>query len=218
MDTGPDRVRNKMRITPRTFSVKWTMSNAVYRAFDIWFNDTVKGGLLEFDIQLLDDTETLVWFTCTFLDRTYQADIVEDDKWLVTCTLLSVKDPFDTRPSGTDELQGLANLQGFRASAQMLIATTLHGKATFTMQNQAKFNYAPFYGKSTFFFSGRGRLTPRPFYGLAVFTGFRATAQPQVFGDPELILQFDAVTYTPPTGDVVELQFDSTVYYPPHII
>lgn len=218
METGAPRVRNKMRTAPRTFRIRWTMTNEVYKVFDIWWQETVRGSEREFDTQLLDDDEVLTWFTVRFVEGTYNAQIDENDKWIVSGTLRTTEDGFLDRPAGTDELHGEANFS-FLATGAMLIDKVLFGAASLGIKSAtAKFKVNPFHGQASIGLKTvHGRLRPRPFYGKARFP-FSASAQLARFGDDELILKFDAVTYTPPDGSDVTLQFDSTVYYPPHII
>lgn len=217
MDIGPARVRNKMRSAPRLFNVRWTLDQAGYHAFDIWFQETILGGEQEFDLQLLDDAETLVWYTARWLAGTYNAEIQQDGKWVVTGTIRAVGDSFAYRPPGTDELAGRAGIV-VRGVAKMLIKKVLFGRSYLGVSKaQAKPILLPFFGYSRIAVTAKGRMRARPFYGRA-FLVVQAAGMLATFGDPELILQFDAVTYTPPTGDDVELQFDATVYYPPHIV
>lgn len=217
MQTGPPRMRNKFRVAPRLINVRWTLSNAAYRIFDIWFSETLKGGEVPFDIQLLDDTEELVWYTARWSKGEFRAEIQEDGKWVVTGTIRSTEDPFADRPSGTDELGGRGSFN-FTGKGNMLIAKVLFGAGSLGLSfARGALRATPFFGQTFFEMFTRGQLTPRPFYGRGTFdlTGIAALA---VFGADELILQFDAITYSAPAGGAVELQFDATVYYPPHIL
>lgn len=217
MEIGPARVRNRMRAAPRIFNIKWTLSQEVYSIFDIWWQETILGGDLEFDIQLLDDTDTLVWFTVRWIEGTYKAEISEAGKWSVTGAIRTISDSFATRPAGTDELNGRSK-PGIVAKGFLQIAVALHGRASIDLDTIAAPRNMPFYGRSYLKLSkANGRLTPKPFYGRTVFD-LDALGQLGLFGDVELILQFDAVAYTADDGSSVELQFDAVTYYPPHIV
>ena len=216
MEIGAPRIRNKMRAAPRVFNLRWTMTNDVYQVFDIWWQETIKGGEAEFDMQMLDDTDTLVWFTVRWQKGTYRAEQQDTDKWIVSGAVRSVGESFPYRAPGTDELAGLSTFNT-KAQAAMLVGKVLFGASSVGIgEAKAKFNIVPFYGRGTIGLSGRGRLRPRPFYGSAVFN-LVAQGEFARFGDDELILQFDAVAYTPDGGGAVDLQFTSDVYYPPHV-
>lgn len=219
MDAGAPRIRNKMRSAPRLFTVTWHMTADVYKVFDIWFAETIAGGAKQFDIQLLDDSETLVWYTATFQDGSYRAAIEEDNNWRVSATLRAVGESFATRPPGTDEMRGVANLSLLPARGQLLIRKVLFGSVMLGIGEGTRgaLKPVPLYGRAVFDLNGRGRLYPRPLYGRATMD-LTATGALQQFGDPELILQFDGTAYTADNGDTVELQFDSTPYYPPKIV
>lgn len=215
MEIGPARVRNRMRLAPRTFTVQWSFGFDEYLIYERWWQNVIKGTSKKFDIQLLDDTESIVWFTCEWI-KPFVANLNASNVWVVTGTIRTISDSFETRPSGTDELAGTVSM-GLTASAAMLIKKTLYGKASLGLTAQAKPKAIPLYGRARLGLDGRGKLIPRPFNGRAHLGISLAKAAPAKFGADELILQFDAITYTPPTGDVVVLQFDSTPYYPPHM-
>lgn len=217
MEVGPPRVRNKMRTAPRLFNVKWTLTQAAYSVFDIWFQETIQGGAAEFDVQLLDDSEALVWYTVRWQRGTYSATLEEWDRWVVTGTLRAVGDSFATREPGTDELAGRAGLT-LRASGTMLIGKVLFGRATVGISSaKAKPMLLPMHGRAVLRLSASGKMRARPFYGRS-FLALSANGYFATFGADELILQFDSATYTAPDGSTVNLQFDATVYYPPHIV
>lgn len=219
MDAGAPRIRNKMRSAPRLFTLTWHMSAAVYKVFDIWFAETIAGGAKEFDIQLLDDSETLVWYTATFEKGSYRAAIEEDNNWRVSATLRAVGDSFPTRPPGTDELRGVADLSLLPLLGVLVIKKSLSGRVDLGIGEGTRGVLKPFpmFGIANLNISARGALYPRPLYGIAQMS-LTATGTLQQFGDPELILQFSGTAYTPDNGATVELQFDSTVYYPPKVV
>lgn len=216
MDAGSPRMRNRMRSAPRLFDVVWHMTAAQYKVFDIWFAETVKGGSLPFDLQLLDDTEALVWYTSRFEQGTYRAEISEHDNWRVSARIRAEGDSFATRPSGTDELEGRADMS-LSAVGKLVIQVALRGLAELDLSGRGTLKPVPLFGSAVLDLSGRGRLLPRPFYGIATLD-LTATGAPQQFGDLELVLQFDAVSYTADAGGAVELQFGPDPYYPPHIV
>lgn len=213
---GAPRMRQRMRATPKLIEVTWLMTESNYREFDQWFVDALQGGTKEFDIQLLDDDEQLVWYTGRWLGATYRASINEEDKWQVSGTIRAVADPFDTRPSGTDELEGFAAVR-LRAVGTLLIPKVLFGYAGLGLAGARGVMPVQFRGRSVLAFAGIGQLAPRPVLGQATFT-LVAQGQLLLVGDPELVLQFDGTTYTEDNGGTVDLQFGADVYYPPHII
>lgn len=106
MEIGHDRVRQMHRSSPRLFTVQYQLTQQQYSDWDRWFQEILNGGEREFDTQLLDDTETLMWFTCRVVPATYQAFISEWNKWTVSLRLYSVAAPFADRAPGTDDLHG----------------------------------------------------------------------------------------------------------------
>jgi hypothetical protein len=101
-----------------------------YRIFDIWFEESSGAGVREFDIQVLDRNEVLRWFTCTFVNSTYTANIVDGAKWTVTAKLRSIAPSFPVRLPLTDQLHGRASFS-FSAKAALPKPVILHGRAAF---------------------------------------------------------------------------------------
>lgn len=218
MQIGPARIRNRMRSAPRIFDVQWTLDQLEYQIFDIWFQETIAGGLNPFDIQLLDVSDQLRWWTCEWQSGSYSAEVSAGGIWTVTGRLRSKLPPFDDRSTGTDDLHGYAQLS-LRATARMQIAVALHGRAVLGIgRAESRPRIQSLYGFAKHRLIARAKLNAVPFHGKTILGIGMAKAAPAQFGAASLILQFDASVYTPPDGGSVDLQFDSTVYYPPHIV
>lgn len=169
MDTGSPRMRNKMRTAPRLFDVSWKLTQADYQAFDSWFQDTIKGGLMEFDIQLLDDTEDLVWYTARFVDGTYTATIDAWDNWIVSGTVRALGDPFEVRVPATDEIEGRVAFRMTNTGA-MVVGKALFGRSSLGLTSaRGAFRPPVIYGRGTMKINyGKGNLQTRePWYGRA---------------------------------------------------
>jgi hypothetical protein len=129
MEIGTIRRRNKMRVAPRTFTLQWTFTQAHYAIFDYWWQHTIQGGLKPFDIKLLDDDETLVWYGVTVVGGTFRAEIVHELEWRVSFRVKALAPHFGTnRLSGTDELNGRANI-GLSASGNLFVYTPFYAKS-----------------------------------------------------------------------------------------
>lgn len=131
-DTGAPRRRNKYRIAPRVFDLQWSFTQAEYYAFDYWVQHTISGGALEFDIQLLDDDETLVWYTVTGVGEfSYEISDPEGElRYRVRWKVRAKAENFgETRPAGTDELMGRATV-GVTTRGALLVYTPFRGSTS----------------------------------------------------------------------------------------
>lgn len=126
MEVGALRIRQMYRSSPRLFDVQWVLKQSEYAEFDRWFQDIVGSGVAEFDVQLLDDDETLKWFTCKWFPPKFEVSLDQYDNWNLKARLWSNKAPFDERPSGTDELEGHVKNKLIAIGA-LRIGVTLHG-------------------------------------------------------------------------------------------
>jgi len=167
MEVGAPRVRNRMRSAPRIFDVRWTFSQTEFTLFDNWWQYTIKGGASEFDIQLLDDDQTLVWFTVRALGD-FKAEVVNELEWLVTLRLRALSDNFGTtRAAGTDELRGRST-PGVNASGNLLVYSPIRGSTSVGISAAtARPKTLPFMGKSTpgLYSLPRAKFAPFPLRG-----------------------------------------------------
>lgn len=179
-EIGANRRRQRMRATPRTFTVQWTMSQADYHIFDVWWQNTIKGGAMPFDILLLDDDETLTWFTAYWVGE-YDAEIVGVMDWRVRGTLRTIAETFGTvRPSGTDELKGQAAIGIGAATGDMLIAKVLKGTATVGLATvEGHLSLPPLHGSAEvgMYSQPTAKFGPMPFHGSAAVGLAGAEAQ-----------------------------------------
>jgi hypothetical protein len=129
-EIGVARRRNRMRAAPRIFELQWTFEQDSFRIFDRWWQFDILAGAREFDIQLLDDDETIVWFTVRVLGE-YETDVSTDQSWTVTMRVRAIGDTFGAvRPSGTNELIGVTTVGlGIAKSGAPLIDKLLGGAA-----------------------------------------------------------------------------------------
>jgi hypothetical protein len=214
MEIGVDRVRNVTRSAPQLFSVEFDTTAEGYAVFEKWFETYLKGGERPFDTQLSDNTGLLTWYTVYWIGP-YKAEVVDTLNWRITGTLRSIDPPFEYRPSGTDELRGSAKID-VSAVGNLLVQKVLYGFADMVVSAKGFLDAIPTYGGALITLNATGYLEARPLWGAALLE-VTATGQLQELGEPELILQFDSVIYTPPDGDDVQLQFDDVEYLPPSI-
>lgn len=170
MESGLPRRRQVYRRPPQIFDLKWDFTQGQFTVFDIWWQNSIDGGSREFDIQLLDDDESIVWYTVTALG-VYTAEVSLVMDWTVSLRVRALDDNFGpVRLSGTDELIGSTsvgivasgNLQvgkPIRGSAEIgmqsvgtLIMPGIHGSASFGMDSTSKASFsnrAPIRGKAS---------------------------------------------------------------------
>lgn len=175
-EVGSVRRRNRMRSAPRVFDLQWVFRQADYHTFDLWWQNTIKGGERDFDIQLLDDDETLVWYTVHVLGP-YKAEVVNELEWRVTMRVRALGDNFGAvRPSGTDELAGRTSVGVSRASAAIKIAKPIRGAATVGLTGTGKLNFDAMRGATSvgMYRLPRGTLAPIPLIGITTI-GVTAT-------------------------------------------
>lgn len=104
LEIGMARQRRTTRTEPRLESVGWVFSQAQFKTFDLWFQNTIRSGELEFDILLSDDLLGLTYYTASMLEG-YEANIdYTKYEWHVTAKLRLKYAPFAIRPPGTDDL------------------------------------------------------------------------------------------------------------------
>ncbi len=159
METGPDRVRNKMRSAPRLISVRWKFTQEEYQKFEVWWQEGILGGERLFDMQTIDDTEDVIWFTCTWVGE-FQAEINSEDgglQWWVSGTVRAEGPSFADRPAGTDELEGRASME-MRATGALLIIRALAGRAPVGITARGQLLAPPLHGRSTPVLIARGAL------------------------------------------------------------
>lgn len=168
-EIGTARRRQKYRATPRLFEVSFDFTQAQYAIFDVWWQNTIRGGELPFDVLLLDADETPTWFTVHWVGE-YEAEVVGVMDWRVRGTLRAVEGTFGTtRPSGTDELRGIANLE-VSARGDLLISKKLRGIASLDVVGTGRLNTgARLFGIAELgiYFATRAKFGSLPLRGLA---------------------------------------------------
>jgi hypothetical protein len=168
---GAVRRRNKYRKSPILVGVQWSLTQTEYTVFDTWHQFTIAGGALEFDIQLLDDDDELVWYTVRGIGQ-FTYEILDPQGPLCYCVkwqLRLMEESFGTdRPSGTDDLRGSASV-GITTSGAILVYTPIRGRAIIDVTAVNRF--APvLFGRTTVGLTPRARFEPRPTYGKAQIT------------------------------------------------
>lgn len=180
-EVGSTRRRNRMRTAPRVFDLQWVFTQDNYHIFDAWWQNTIKGGEQAFDIQLLDDDETIVWFTVHALGE-FKSEIVNELEWRVTLRVRALEENFGTmRPSGTDELGGRAVVGVAQGTGAIKAYTPIRGKATVGLTATGRFNVTGLFGLATpgMFRLPRGTLAPIPLRGTAII-GLTATGRLEI--------------------------------------
>ena len=128
--------------------------------FDFWWQDTIKGGEEDFDIQLLNDDDTLVWYTVHVLEE-YSADVTKTMDWLVSFKVRAKLDHFGTvRVSDTDQLMGAASIGVASATGALKVSTPFYGIGTVGVTAPAKFTVIGLRGTNEvgMYWLPRGRL------------------------------------------------------------
>lgn len=126
MDLGAPRQRRMRSTAPRHFSVSLLLTAMQFQQFEYWFQNSIKGGSLVFDMQLLDDDNTLVWYTVNVIgEYTYQNVGTASDQWMVRMTVRSKLPSFTTRDSGT-ELIGRIDV-GTELQGNLYVPFTMRG-------------------------------------------------------------------------------------------
>lgn len=158
METGAARQRQTMLRSPRIFTVQWEFTSSEYLTFESWLQGSVKGGEHDFDIQLLDDTESLIWYTVRFVSQP-EASIVDlnSDQWRVSAVLRSKDPPFGSRPPGTNELRGYSAPE-FTGTGRPPTVHALRSTSLIVADHTGRFSLPPLRGLSSPAFSGRGKF------------------------------------------------------------
>lgn len=159
-EIGVSRRRNLMRKAPRIFDIQLDLSQAEFQEFDFWWQDTIKGGEEDFDIQLLNDDDTLVWYTVHVLEE-YSADVTKTMDWLVSFKVRAKLDHFGTvRVSDTDQLMGAASIGVASATGALKVSTPFYGIGTVGVTAPAKFTVIGLRGTNEvgMYWLPRGRL------------------------------------------------------------
>jgi len=166
-EIGQVRRRNRMRSAPRVFDLQWVLNQADYQIFDVWWQNTIKGGEQSFDIQLLDDDHTLVWYTVHALGE-YKAEVVHELEWRVTLRVRALGDNFgSTRPAGTDELKGRAAVGVVRGTGAIKVTRPIRGTTSVGVTASGRLAFPAMRGSTTvgMYRLPRGTLAPIPMRG-----------------------------------------------------
>ena len=158
MDIGPSRMRQLFSVTPRLFNVSWEWTPLQYGIFEQWWQESIGAGIAEFDIQLLDNNEILKWFTCTFAEGKFSANITRGQVWNVSARLRTIEPSFAVRLPTTDKLNGRANLKFVRARGYLPRPVQMYGAASFGPKVRSAF-------LPPVEMSGRAKLGVRDAYG-----------------------------------------------------
>ena len=190
------------------------MSQDEFFKFDEWYQYTINGGDLPFDIQVQDDSGDLAWLTAKGLDE-YQASCINGFDWKVSWKVRSIEPLYYGRVplpfSGRTTI-------GLQATGELLVLKPLYGATSLGITSGTVYVPPPPPAASALLglTNVTGQLGARPFWG-ATIVGITATGRFFDLGESELILKFDDVSWTPPDGDDVTLQFDNVPYVPPSV-
>lgn len=216
MESGPNRMRRWNRVTPRIYELVWDMSQEEYAIFDEWYQYAINGGDLPFDIQIQDDLGNVSWLTARGISE-YTADVIEGvgPNWKVSWRVRSIQPIAYNRVPPVWRGLGVMGMQNV---GELEVLKSLFGKASVGIVRGKVFIPPPPPGGrgSMGLVSGKGALRPRPYWGAAIM-GITAQGRLIDLGEPTLILPFNDVVWTPPTGDDVTLQFDDVFYVPPSV-
>lgn len=109
-ETGFTRRRRKTTSEVRVYTLRWTFTPTQYEIFRTWFEDTLGNGVRAFDIRLLDDDATLVWWTVASLGAAYEADADAAINWDVSMTVHTALPSFTTRVPGAADMSAFAEV------------------------------------------------------------------------------------------------------------
>lgn len=159
MEIGPVRQRRRSRTSPRLFTVQWKLTQSQFQEFDIWYQEILQGGSKQFDIQLLDDDSSLVWYTVEMPEvPKWKIQSESSDNWVVEATLRAPGRYFLIRDSGTDKLIGRCAAT-LRNTGALKVSKTINGRAAIGISaTRGRLNLG-IYTRGNFGLTSRGRLT-----------------------------------------------------------
>lgn len=157
--------RRKTSTQIRTFNLEWVFSGVEYAAFRDWFYNSLADGTRSFDIELLDDSIELVWYTVNIPTASYQASLQPGMLWNVQMQVMSRTPGFTDRVAGSAQLQGLTTLE-FSGTARLVNpGVILLGRANLEFRSTGRL-YLTTKGSATIEFTASGKL-PKIYRGLA---------------------------------------------------
>ncbi|MES2180726.1 MAG: hypothetical protein V4493_01330 [Pseudomonadota bacterium] len=167
-EIGAARQRREYSIEPRIENLSWLFTQTQYTIFDSWWQNSIKSGELEFDIQISDDDAGLIWYTAKWIES-YQTSIDSQRyEWVVSGKLRLLGESFATRLSGTDELIG-KSLLVCSAKGQMSVDKTLRGYSGFINVAKARFSQGSLTGAAAFMvITATGEFGPLPLRGSSL--------------------------------------------------
>lgn len=160
MEIGTARRRRRFSVAPRLFDVVFRFNQVKYAIFDDWWENTIGGGSLPFDVQLDDGAGGLVWYTCNFTDA-YKFNVVGQNakEWRISATLRSKLPSFTTRVAGNDNLRGIAYLQNPNTShGYLFVPSTLRASSQLKLSSTGYLANIPMRGLAGVQAVGSGRL------------------------------------------------------------
>lgn len=162
-EVGLPRRRRTAPTEPLRFELTWQFTQAQYTLFDLWWQDTIAGGTKLFDIQLLNDRDALVWYTCEWIGE-YEAEIVDVADWRVKATLRSKFAPFTTRDPQTNNIRGRAQVGTALARSTLEVGKAIRGRASVGLSSATlRISRLPMYGRTSLgVFRARATTGPRP--------------------------------------------------------
>lgn len=165
-EIGAPRSRRMRTLAPRLFSVTFVCDAQQFQEWEYFYQDTIKGGSLPFDILLLDDDNSYVWFTVnTVGDYTYNNVGTAYDRWNVVVALRSKYPSFSTRDPGTSELGGLASV-GADIFGGLHIPYVMKGLSSIDVLLEGKIASDPMRGLITIDTFASSQLQSQPPAGL----------------------------------------------------
>jgi len=167
-EIGASRRRRVMRTSPRLFDVSWTFSQDQFTTFDKWWQEDIKGGIELFDIQLMDDDASVVWFTVRAIGE-YSSEVSQTNVWTVRLRIRAMDLHFGSyRDPGTDNIRGMTSI-GVSASGALQVDRVLRGASTIGISSATlRPKTLPLYGSTSIgmYSLPKGQLSG-VFYGSA---------------------------------------------------
>lgn len=103
------------------------MSAEEFQTFDEWFNFTINGGELPFDVPIQDDSGSVAWITARGVGE-YTAECIDGFSWQVSWRVRTVEPIFYVRELGT--LRGYGHAGAFgQGNLQVLKPFYASGRA-----------------------------------------------------------------------------------------
>lgn len=212
MEVGAPRVRRARSLAPELFTLTMDLNLSQYQEFDYWYQNTIRGGESEFDMQLLDDDTTLVWYTVRMIGE-YQYQNIGPflDQWQITMTVRTFKPSFADRPPGTNDLKSGLVME-MTLAGHLSVPYVMRGAIHMDMSPLVRLTDGRMYGSMGFDMLPVGRFAAN-IIGARTLIDMSMTGAlaPVIHGKINLDIAMTGYLYNPADSEVVmHLKFDGS--------